>query len=238
MWHSKKFGRLRSLEARYLYLYLLTSPHSNPAGCFDLDEAYALADLRIDSAAYQRALAELEIVRLVSVDKAVDNPVDNPGGSTLTVLVENWCAFNVPANAKHAMKILDELNTVSSAPLKAQRFQEFKDLIEGGRLGNDRQSGDALVRLVRKLAASSQLASTTKTLDVDSDSQTETETETSIESQDYRARVHARDAARNGAAAPLATAKAKPEDNPEISRLLDTPHMRRAALANRKKEHE
>ena len=222
VWHSQKFGRLRDHVSRYLYLYFLTSPHSNPAGCYDLDEAYALADTRLDPETYHRALSELQRVALV----AVDNPVDNSAGSTISVLIENWCSFNAPANAGHAMAIIGALKAVSSHDLKAKRLQELKQIIKTNRLTQDSRLGLKLSRLLDTVSDTVptplldplDTVSRHKDSDIDSDRDRETQTETETEESQDTARAHVRAHARETqpsslAAAPPNGAAREPEKN-------------------------
>jgi len=69
IWRSRKFSRLDSDDARYLYLYLHSCPHSNLIGCFPLPEGYALADLGWDSERYRKAMDSLSKAFLVGFDR-------------------------------------------------------------------------------------------------------------------------------------------------------------------------
>jgi hypothetical protein len=135
VWTSQKFGRLDHY-ARLVYLYLLTSPHSNSSGCYDLKEGYATADLDSLSEAYRKAMASLEEVGLIEREDG-----------TNTVLLTNWCEFNEPTNAKHAIGILAHLDAVSSERLKHKRGQEFVAIIDAKKYCQDKACGAALDRL-------------------------------------------------------------------------------------------
>ncbi len=118
LWRSRKFKALTDETAKLAYLYLLTCPHGNSAGCFDLPTMYACADLDIKEAAYLKALDALIKVGLVEYDQDDE-----------TVLLVNWATFNVPTNAKHAMGLLDQLDQASSISLKSAALKDFQKAI-------------------------------------------------------------------------------------------------------------
>src|SRR5262245_26949974 len=62
------FRGLLSDDARLLYLYLLTSPHVNSAGCYVLPEEYACADLKWAPERYHAARIELVENEMVCFD--------------------------------------------------------------------------------------------------------------------------------------------------------------------------
>ena len=115
VWRSKKFRGLPSLEARHVYLYLLTCPHANSAGCFDIHPLYAAADIGITEEQFREAIDTLSKAGLIEWD-AEEN----------TVLIGNWVEFNGPQNQKHALGILSQLAQVSSDTLRAKAFQELR----------------------------------------------------------------------------------------------------------------
>ncbi len=118
IWRSKKFRSLSSRDAKYIYQYLLTCPHGNSAGCFDLHPMYACADLDMSEIEYRNGIESLVSVGLIEVD------VDEN-----TVLIVNWLEFNAPANPKHAMGLLSQLEQASSETLKAKVFHELVAII-------------------------------------------------------------------------------------------------------------
>ena len=86
VWKSRKFRALKAdSDARLAYLYILTNPHTNSAGCYDLPAAYACADLEWEMERYAKAIDSLSIAGLVLFD-----------GNESTVLVTNWIKFQFP----------------------------------------------------------------------------------------------------------------------------------------------
>lgn len=118
LWKSKKFRALPDDAARLVYVYLLTCPHGNSAGCFDLDPAYACTDLRMPEKAYRKAIESLKSVGLVDFD-SIEN----------TIYLVNWATFNEPTNAKHAIGLLTQLNQASCVRLKVKALADFEEVI-------------------------------------------------------------------------------------------------------------
>ena len=85
IWHDEKFRSL-SEDARTLFLYLLTSPHSNMLGIFYLPKLYACSDLQWEPERYQRGIDTLCDTLLIEVDKDIiwvknylkHNPIKGP----------------------------------------------------------------------------------------------------------------------------------------------------------------
>ncbi len=127
VWRSKKFRSLPDVWAKQAYLYLLTSPHGNSAGCYDLDPLYAASDIGMTEIAFREAIESLSIAGLIEFDKAEQ-----------TVLIVNWEAFNEPTNPKHALGLLIQLNQASSSTLKNAAFHRFLAIFRAK--GYDRDS--------------------------------------------------------------------------------------------------
>lgn len=133
VWRSKKFKSLPSMEARFIYLYLLTNPHGNSAGCFDLHPQYASADMNMEIERYLYCLDTVSEAGLIEFDKEEN-----------TVLITNWIEFNAPANPKHALGILSQLEQASSARLKQKAFQELRVEIIARKFDQDKAVRNAL----------------------------------------------------------------------------------------------
>jgi len=118
IWRSKKFRKLNSDDARLVYFYLITCPHSNSAGCYDLPYVYGSADLGWNVERFKTAIDSLSKVELIAFDEDEN-----------TVLIVNWAKFNPPTNAKHALGLINELESASSDDLKSVCAQEFRELL-------------------------------------------------------------------------------------------------------------
>lgn len=119
VWHSQKFRKLPSMEARHVYLYLLTCPHGNSAGCFTLAAGYASEDLGMEIKQYRDCIEALCQAGLIEYDAAEN-----------TVLIARWLDFNGPANSKHAAGILAQLKQAASETLRAKCFQVLSGIIK------------------------------------------------------------------------------------------------------------
>lgn len=100
IWHDETFRRL-SRDARLLFLYLLTSPHSNRLGMYVLDRLYAASDMQMEPAEVDAALLELQEAGRIDYD-----------GSTRVVLIRRFLKHNPLKNqnvVKAACKDLVEV---------------------------------------------------------------------------------------------------------------------------------
>ena len=136
LWTSAKFSKLTDHFDRLVYLYIVTGPHANSSGCYDLKAGYAMADLECEKEAYLKAIDSLSKAGLIETDKG-----------TNTVLIVNWMAFNEPTNAKHAVGVFTQLEAATSEKLKAKRGQELVAVVDAKKYYNDRACGEALHRL-------------------------------------------------------------------------------------------
>lgn len=118
--NSEKFRSLgRDYTSKYIYTYLLTCPHANSSGCFDLKAAYACDDLDMDLIQYRDGIETLSKAGLVKVEKDKN-----------TVLITKWLDHNPPVNQKHAIGMITQIKTVSSDELFCKRFHEIVQIIK------------------------------------------------------------------------------------------------------------
>jgi hypothetical protein len=117
IWSSDHFNALPSDDSRFVFIYLLSSPHSNSAGCYRLPDQYARVDLNWPLDRYQKAKAEVIATGMASFDAI-----------TSTVLIEKWWQFNQPANEKHRRQIEAELKRIPSPTLKAKAIAEYQGI--------------------------------------------------------------------------------------------------------------
>ncbi len=119
IWHSDKFKSLPSDDARFVYLYLLTSPHQTSAGCFHLPNAYAASDLSWLQSRYEQARDELIAAEMIRFD-----------ASTSVVGIAGWFRFNPPQNQKHLIGIRHALERLPSQLIWAEACAELEELQE------------------------------------------------------------------------------------------------------------
>ncbi len=111
LWQSTRFQGLPSDDGRFLFLYLLTCPHNNSAGCYWLPDGYACHDLRWDQDRYDAALQSL--IEAGIVDHDSENQV---------VLIERWFRHNPSMNRSHYKGIIGQLEKVPSDRLCTKAF--------------------------------------------------------------------------------------------------------------------
>lgn len=136
LWTSKKFASLTDQFDKLVYLYIVTGPHANSSGCYDLKAGYACADLECEPEAYRKAIDSLSISGLIETEKG-----------TNTVLITNWMTFNEPTNPKHALGVFTQLEAATSETLKSKRAQELMAVLEAKKYYHDKACGEALHRL-------------------------------------------------------------------------------------------
>ncbi len=100
IWNDEKFINL-SQEARYLFLYILTSPHSNALGIYVLPKAYICEDLKWSAKQLGKPFSELLSKEIILYDE-----------TTRLVFIKNHLRHNPLENenqTKAAIKIIKEL---------------------------------------------------------------------------------------------------------------------------------
>lgn len=215
LWRSKKFRGLAGDDARTCYLYILTCPHINSAGCFDLDPFYACADLMWDIERYRNSLKTVCEAGLLEFDE-----------EERTVRVTNWFTFNAPANPKHALGILSQLSQASSDKLKTASFHEIREIIISKKFDRDASVRSALETFLRLFQDGIPTETETRP-------ETERETETRPDQTKTETREKPRAALRTvcaeGRDGLAPSAKERPPPTADPSRLLETKILRGTA---------
>lgn len=114
LWGSQKFRKL-SQEDKMIYLYFLTSPHSNSAGCYRCPIGYMMSDLGIDEKGLRKGIERVCHTLLISFNIGEE-----------MVFLGQWFRFNPPANPNHAKKVLEDIKALSDCDVKFVCLQEFK----------------------------------------------------------------------------------------------------------------
>lgn len=215
---SKKFRALDD-TGRLLYMYLLVTEHINSSGCYQLSEGYAITDLGWQSERFLNGMDTLSKGGLIAWDRDAE-----------TVLIEGWVAFNEPANARHAIGILNQLSEVDSETLKHRRFNEIKACINSKKLCNERVVGHDLNCLLNSFDAPFDTVSpqeNEKETEIETEKKNEKEREKKTETREEISRQPRPVAALTGDGPPAAKAR----DRPQIgsSPLLQTRLMRGSA---------
>lgn len=114
--------RLRgwSDDEKLLWLYLLSSPHSNCIGFYVLPKSYIAEDLNWTQRHLEKPLAALSDKGFVAYDD-----------SSRTVLIPSWFEHNKIANDNHCKKAAAELSEIPFSPLIEAFAQVVKRLPDG-----------------------------------------------------------------------------------------------------------
>lgn len=104
-WQDEKMRSI-SDDARYLMLYLLTSPHRNIVGFYFLPSPYACFDLGWDEKRFMKALRELLDIGTVKYDI-----------NTHVVLIHNYLKHNPLENPNQVKSAIERLEEIPQTPL-------------------------------------------------------------------------------------------------------------------------
>ncbi|MGB9780641.1 hypothetical protein [Caldanaerobacter sp.] len=118
-WQDEKM-RLVSDDARYLMLYLLTSPHRNVLGFYFLPEPYACFDLGWTTERFRKALGELLANGLVKYDETAH-----------VVLIINFLKHNPLENHNQVKSATQKLDEIPKTPLLRDFYETVKKYADG-----------------------------------------------------------------------------------------------------------
>lgn len=129
-WGDEKVLNL-SPEARYLFLYFLSTPHRNVLGCYQLPMSYALEDTQLSADSFSKAWDELIKSGMVSYDN-----------ETRMVLIKNFLRYNSLDGPKQVTGAITKLKDLPRTKL-------FKQLITSLQ-AQDKSELDALIIAIRE----------------------------------------------------------------------------------------
>lgn len=169
---SKKFKGLSGDAPRLAYIYILTSPHSNSAGCYALPLLYGSADLSWSEEEFTAAIDELIRAELIEYDWSEE-----------VVFICDWFKkANPPANAKHLLGIINQAWKVpGNLPKSCMRDLADIYYASGWNAGSDiAKAIEDVLKPYRSenSEASSDTVSDTKETETETEKKTETETDT------------------------------------------------------------
>ena len=113
-WQDEKMINV-SCEARYLMLYLLTSPHRNVLGFYFLPEPYACFDLGWTQERFKERLGELLQNGLVKYDETAH-----------VVLITNFLKHNPLENHNQVKSAIQKLDEIPKTPLLKDFYEAVK----------------------------------------------------------------------------------------------------------------
>lgn len=121
-WQDAKVCDDMKPEDRYMLLYMLTNPHTNILGCYELSKNTMKRDLGYDLSKIEAIMDRLRQMRVVEYDER-----------TREVLLLNWHRYNWSASPKTARAILKALPLVKSrdfAQYVADIYNARDDVLE------------------------------------------------------------------------------------------------------------
>jgi uncharacterized phage protein (TIGR02220 family) len=115
IWNDEKFTSLDP-DSQRVFLYLLTSPHSNIVGFYILKQGYAIEDLKMSSKDFGKSLAKICSQGMAAYDDQLQ-----------VILLKKYLSYN-PITNPNQLKAAQEM--IHGLP-KTYLFQEFINIIEG-----------------------------------------------------------------------------------------------------------
>lgn len=109
-WNDVKVAEDFTPSDRFFFLYLLTNPHTNLCGCYELGLKKAS-----DETGYSKAIVEKLIQKLESEFNVIRYDI-----KTKEVLIINWHKYNWTTSEKFKKPLLVEIQNV-----KTERFKEY-----------------------------------------------------------------------------------------------------------------
>ena len=97
-------------EDKYFYLYLMTNPHTNLCGCYELSLSQAASET-----GYNKETIERLLTRMADVHEVI-----RYSRQTKEVLIVNWSKYNWTRSADFQKSLLKEISSV-----KDSSFQDF-----------------------------------------------------------------------------------------------------------------
>ena len=117
-WTDAKVADDFTPEDKFMYLYLMTNPHTNLCGCYEISMKQIS-----DETGYTKATVEKLIKRLEEVHKVVLYSKD-----TKEVLILNWSKYNWSSSEKFRKPLLAEIQNIKNAQFKATLTDFFNGI--------------------------------------------------------------------------------------------------------------
>lgn len=115
IWNNERFRQL-SEKAKYLFLYLITSPHTNTLGLFRLPLSYISSDVDWQTKTVLKYLGELKSASFLLWDT-----------KSCLVCIPSWLEHNPIISENHLKKCLAELSEIPKNPVFMLKLKEMTD---------------------------------------------------------------------------------------------------------------
>ena len=109
-------------EDKYFYLYLLTNPHGNCSGCFQISMKQIADEL-----GYSRETVERLIERFVSIHKMIDYDAENK-----EILIHKWGKRHWTKSDKYISAVKKKIDAI-----KTKRFREYLSILQDAFVNSD-----------------------------------------------------------------------------------------------------
>lgn len=122
-WTDSKIAEEFSTDEKLLYLYLLTNPHTNLCGCYELGIRQMAFETGFQTAQAKKLLVQLEEKKVISYSE-----------ETKEVLLINWSKYNWTKSEKFQKPLIAEIKRVKHKP--------YRDVLERAVYGIDTVSDE------------------------------------------------------------------------------------------------
>ena len=112
-WTDSKVADEFTPEDKYFFLYLLTNPHTNLLGCYEISRKQMS-----DETGYSKDSIDKLIKRMIEIHEVIDYC-----DSTKEVMILNWDKYNWTASGKQYVAIEKQLDEIKDTVFK-ERLQE------------------------------------------------------------------------------------------------------------------
>jgi len=113
-WNNPK-TKILSDDVKLLWLYLLSSPHSNCSGFYVISKQYIISDLKWDNKKLEKAFSVLIKKNMIKYDEKAE-----------TILIPSWFEYNKINSKNQLKKAKSELTEIP----KTQLAQEFNSILD------------------------------------------------------------------------------------------------------------
>lgn len=114
LWGSRKYRKLATVQPKFMYVYLHSSPHVNSIGCYRLPIGYIAADLGWSIEQINEALLELAAVELIEWNQ--DEQI---------VRIIDFIRHDPPTNVKHAAAMAKDAFALTDCREKMRALEEL-----------------------------------------------------------------------------------------------------------------
>lgn len=113
IWNDDKFPYM-SIEAKFVFLHLLTSPHCTQLGCFKAGIGTLIDDARVPYEFYKKGMDELIQAKMIAYDEKY-----------LVISIAKFLHYNPPANPNIGKHLAQLFNDLPDCQIKYNYYHEY-----------------------------------------------------------------------------------------------------------------